>query len=146
MNRCVIEWPKGMDLKLAILGERAVVRGKLFCVAPARIRYEPANGLLESIPLMDPVVEDSDESSDGDESSDDDVNVAIAEQQDQVADADNEAIVDANADDADDDDDDESDASEADSMDVDENEFESDEDDPDFIQIMEIVYIEDPFN
>lgn len=144
MNTCVIEWPKGMDLKLAILGERAVRRGKLVCVAPARIRYEPANEILDSIPLMDPVVEDGDDSSDGDESSDDDVNVAIAEHQDNVADADNEAIVDADADDADDDDDQDSDASETDSMDVDE--YETSEEEVDLIQIMEIVYSKDPFN
>jgi hypothetical protein len=72
MNRIVIEWPKGMDLQLALLTSHPILSQSLVTSAPARFLYDPNNSILESIPLEDPT-NDSETFSSGNGTSESDI-------------------------------------------------------------------------
>lgn len=112
MNTLVIEWPRGTNLKLAIITSTPVLNEDFTTTVPARIQIDIANGTFESIPMEDPTPETDSSNDDSNSSSN-------------TNDVDNSLDNDATE-------------SEADSMDVDANDVDDEDQEDDLITFTEI--------
>lgn len=70
MNSFTIMWPRGEDLRVVLVSQTPVSPSDILAlVAPNQIFYAPQNGILECVPVEDPIDENS-------EGADDDANNA----------------------------------------------------------------------
>jgi hypothetical protein len=57
MNRVVLEFPVGSNLRIAILSSAPLLTQDFVATAPCRIVIDEKNGIFQDIPLEDPVDE-----------------------------------------------------------------------------------------